>query len=512
MSHIGLEPQKALLQGGLRLQGTTAKSAVELVEDAKELIKAGAVALVVECIPEEVGLAVQASVEVPVIGIGAGGQVAGQVLVCDDMLGMHGRPPSFAKMFADVGKASAVAYETYVAEVRSGVFPGDAHSRRMQPKEFEKLQAMLPEVVLKTAESRASAHPPSPPKAVSVPTPHRSQGCFELIPGGQFLPLSRGPSPARFARCISQVSSVSSIGGKLHHPAHGQLKRLNSINELRAWRQNQKTRVAFVPTMGNLHEGHLELVDEAKRHAEEVLVSIFVNPSQFAAHEDLATYPRTLEEDMDKLRARGATAVFTPLPADMYPSGSPGSTLVVPTWVDGKSEAASRPHFFTGVATVCLKLFNLCQPDVVIFGQKDAMQCVVISRMLEDLMLDDGISMCIVPTSREADGLARSSRNSYLTTGMRQKAPAIYSALSQATEAPGATAGAVRSTVRRALEAEGMEVSYISVADTRDMDEKADDAELANSVVSVACLLEEDGQQCRLIDNVVVPARISDAI
>lgn len=291
-------------------------------------------------------------------------------------------------------------------------------------------------------------------------------------------------------------------------PAYSQqIEVLSDVNQMRAWRSSRGSRrVAFVPTMGNLHEGHLELVDEAKKYADDVLVSIYVNSAQFAAHEDLNKYPRTMARDLELLQARGVCAVFTPGEADIYPRGSPGGTLVEPRFVEGKSEAACRPHFFTGVATVCLKLFNLCRPDVVVFGQKDAMQCVVISRMLEDLLLDTQISMIVAPTSREADGVARSSRNSYLTPQMRQRAPAIYAALVDATHTSGASPGSVRRAVREALEGEGMVVSYVSVAEGSDMAERDDSDPLPNSVVSVACLVRDGEVECRLIDCVVVPS------
>lgn len=288
-----------------------------------------------------------------------------------------------------------------------------------------------------------------------------------------------------------------------------QLEVLHNRDQLRKWRRaasHEGRKVALVPTMGNLHEGHLELVDEAKRHADDVIVSIFVNPSQFAANEDLDKYPRTLERDLQLLRARGAAAVFTPTPVDIYPEGSPGATMVVPTFVEGKSEAACRPEHFPGVATVCLKLFNLCEPNFVIFGQKDAMQCCVIDRMLKDLMLDDRISLIVAPTSREEDGLARSSRNSYLTPRMRQLAPSIYAALTEAVKASTATPGSVRKSVDGLLSDAGMEVSYVSVARSSDMKEKDDDEELAHSIVSVACLLRDGDMECRLLDNVIVSA------
>lgn len=328
--------------------------------------------------------------------------------------------------------------------------------------------------------------------------------------GGATTPMDLGASwmlqlgkanGARFgARAMSQARTDNAADVEV----------LPACDAMRAWRRSpaRTGRVALVPTMGNLHEGHLELVDEARRQADEVLVSIFVNPSQFAPHEDLDRYPRTFQRDLELLRSRGAAAVFAPTPDDMYPGGSPGGVVVTPSFVEGKNEAACRPFHFSGVATVCLKLFNLCRPDVAIFGQKDAMQCVVISRMLEDLMLDSQVSLVIAPTSRESDGLARSSRNAYLTPGMRSRAPAIYAALTGATQAVGATPGSVRKTVREQLEAVGMEVNYISVADRRDMSEKADGEGLADSVVSVACLLEEDGKQCRLIDNVLIPRTV----
>jgi len=510
MSHIGLEPQKALLQGGLKLQGTTAKAALELLRDARELAKAGAVALVVECVPVEVGLAVQAAVpNIPVIGIGSGGEVAGQVLVCDDLLGLHGSPPSFVKMYADIGKSSAAAYMSYLSEVRNGAFPGTKYARRMQATEVAEFRRLLPQEGLSSdtlaePDTAISASVPGSRGVTATPTVfrprttpelHKSRpGALELI-GGAFLHLrkSQGGS-ATSLRAMSQVASEEPTP-----------EVFCTREQVHKWRRSRRS-VALVPTMGNLHEGHLELIDEAKRHADDVLVSIFVNPAQFAAHEDLDTYPRTLARDLELLKARGASAVFTPKPVEMYPHGSPGGTVVVPKFVKGKSEDACRPHFFTGVATVCLKLFNLCDPDVVVFGQKDAMQCAVISHMLEDLLLDQRVSLIVAPTSREADGLARSSRNSYLTDGMRQAAPEIYAALSKATKAHGATSGSVRSSVRKSLEGMGMEVSYVSVADPREMDEKDDDAEIANSVVSVACLLKEGDEVCRLIDNVVVPA------
>jgi pantoate--beta-alanine ligase len=310
--------------------------------------------------------------------------------------------------------------------------------------------------------------------------------------------------PMRSPRSDYQASRQASSQGLA-----GNIKVLRTRENVKDWRCQLKGRVALVPTMGNLHEGHLELVDIAKRHSDNVVVSIFVNPAQFAAGEDFDRYPRTLDADLERLRAcGGVSAVLAPAASEIFPRGSPGGTAVVPRFVQGLSEDSCRPHFFTGVATVCLKLFNLCQPDVVVFGQKDAMQCAVIANMLDDLLLADCIQLVVAPTSRESDGLARSSRNSYLTPGMREAAPAIFAALMDATSVPGATSGFVRSVVHAKLVGEGMEVEYVSIADGSTMAEKDDGLAVAGSVVSVACLLREGGQQCRLIDNVVVPLAV----
>lgn len=509
MAHVGLEPQRAALQGGLRLQGTTAESALAIVQDARALVEAGSVAVVVECVPAEVGRAIQAAVPTaPVIGIGAGGGMAGQVLVCDDLVGLHGKPPSFAKRYADLAAASKAAYDAYVAEVRSGAFPGEAHSRHMKPEELANLSTLLQEVgvdpaaaVLPTAgvDPEAAASPAPGEDPVAAPSPAvGADPVAAASPAASRLALSRfavpRPVPLAASACMSSAASVTDVEV---------LSTREAVHEWRRAAAAAGRRVALVPTMGNLHEGHLELVDEARRQADDVLVSIFVNPAQFAPHEDFGRYPRTLDQDVALLRQRGVAAAFAPTPDVLYPGGSPGGHVVVPRFVQGLSEDASRPGFFTGVATVCLKLFNICEPDVVVFGQKDAMQCAVIAGMLQDLCLHR-VKLVVAPTSREADGLARSSRNAYLTPAMRQKAPAIYKALVGETGAGGASPGTVRFGVRSRLEAEGMEVEYVSVADRQRMAERADDGPLADSVVSIACRLQDCGQTCRLIDNVVV--------
>lgn len=182
-------------------------------------------------------------------------------------------------------------------------------------------------------------------------------------------------------------------------------------------------RVAFVPTMGNLHEGHLTLVRKARELADVVVVSIFVNPMQFDRAEDLKNYPRTLEEDLSKLNGEGVDLVFTPTAETLYPQGLDKQTLVEVPGLSYMLEGASRPGHFRGVATIVTKLFNIIQPDVACFGEKDFQQLAVIRQMVEDLCLD--IEIVGVATVRELDGLAMSSRNNLLTLDERQRAPVL---------------------------------------------------------------------------------------
>ncbi len=188
-------------------------------------------------------------------------------------------------------------------------------------------------------------------------------------------------------------------------------------------------RLAFVPTMGNLHEGHLALVRRARELAPRVVVSIFVNPLQFDRAEDLEAYPRTLERDARLLEAEGVDLLFAPGVEHIYPRGMEVHTRVeVPVVSEGLCGAA-RPGHFTGVATIVCKLFNLVQPDVALFGKKDYQQLLVIRKMVEDLALP--VEILGVETVREADGLAMSSRNGYLTEEERGRAPALHAVLRQ---------------------------------------------------------------------------------
>ena len=193
--------------------------------------------------------------------------------------------------------------------------------------------------------------------------------------------------------------------------------------EIRYFRQSNK-RIALVPTMGNLHEGHMTLVDEAKARGDVVVVSIFVNPMQFERPDDVERYPRTLQEDCEKLNKRGVDLVFAPSPAEVYPKGLSTQTQVDVPVISTILEGASRPGHFRGVSTIVSKLFNLVQPQVACFGQKDFQQLALLRTMVEDMGYD--IEIVGVPTVRAKDGLALSSRNGYLTSDERKTAPQLY--------------------------------------------------------------------------------------
>ena len=192
--------------------------------------------------------------------------------------------------------------------------------------------------------------------------------------------------------------------------------------QIRRWRQEGK-RLALVPTMGNLHDGHMTLVDEARARADVVVVSIFVNPMQFDRPDDLARYPRTLQEDSEKLTRRGVDLVFAPAPAAVYPQGLEQQTYVDVPGISSILEGASRPGHFRGVSTIVSKLFNLVQPDLACFGEKDYQQLALIRKMVADMGYD--IDIVGVPTVRAKDGLALSSRNGYLTAEERKVAPQL---------------------------------------------------------------------------------------
>jgi pantoate--beta-alanine ligase len=257
--------------------------------------------------------------------------------------------------------------------------------------------------------------------------------------------------------------------------------------------------VGFVPTMGNLHEGHMRLVDAARGQCGYVVVSIFVNPTQFGPREDFAAYPRTPEPDLESCRRRGVDLVFHPDVAEMY---APGHRTEVR--VGELSEVlcgASRPVHFAGVALVVTKLLNIVQPDVALFGAKDFQQTVVIRRLVTDLNMPVRIVVC--PTVRETDGLAMSSRNAYLSPSERAQAPALHAALEQAARlirGGGAKSGDVAAAVRTILSqrAPSGAVDYVKIVDPATL------ADVDSSTPPVLVALAVKFGRARLIDNVLV--------
>nr|WP_113865879.1 pantoate--beta-alanine ligase [Brenneria salicis]NMN90795.1 pantothenate synthetase [Brenneria salicis ATCC 15712 = DSM 30166]RBP63516.1 pantothenate synthetase [Brenneria salicis ATCC 15712 = DSM 30166]RLM30943.1 pantoate--beta-alanine ligase [Brenneria salicis ATCC 15712 = DSM 30166] len=201
--------------------------------------------------------------------------------------------------------------------------------------------------------------------------------------------------------------------------------------EIRRWRQEGK-RIALVPTMGNLHDGHLTLVDEARARADIVIVSIFVNPMQFERQDDLAHYPRTLQEDCEKLNRKSVDLVFAPSPDVIYPNGLEAQTFVDVPGLSAMLEGASRPGHFRGVATIVSKLFNMAQPDVACFGEKDYQQLLLIRQLVRDMGYD--IAIVGVPIVRAKDGLALSSRNGYLSPEERKIAPRLHKVMAGVVE------------------------------------------------------------------------------
>ncbi len=276
---------------------------------------------------------------------------------------------------------------------------------------------------------------------------------------------------------------------------------VHTIDELRHWVgrwRRDELRVALVPTMGALHEGHLRLIDAALQEADRVVTSVFVNPAQFGEGEDFEAYPRVLDDDAAKLGSRGAHLLFAPPVEAVYPGGPAQSTFVEVPGLSNILCGAYRPIHFRGVATVVSKLFNMVQPDVAVFGQKDYQQLAVIRRLTAELNFP--VEIVGYPTVREADGLAMSSRNAYLTAEERAQAPLLYQVLTEAAGelAENADPDGVAAEARTRLEAAGFRPDYVSVRRADDLAPvQAHDSEL---VVLAAAWLGK----ARLIDNVTV--------
>jgi pantoate--beta-alanine ligase len=255
--------------------------------------------------------------------------------------------------------------------------------------------------------------------------------------------------------------------------------------------------IGLVPTMGSLHEGHLSLIDIAKERADKVIVSIFVNPTQFGPSEDFDKYPRVLEADLEKCRERGADIVFNPSIAEMYPDGY--STYVNEEHVSAGLCGISRPNHFRGVTTVCLKLFNITRPDIAVFGQKDAQQCAVLKKMVSDLNIPAEI--VIGPTLRDDDGMATSSRNEYLTGAQREEALSISKSLQIAGKMVDSGTRSVDRIVAEVTHhlslSRRIRVIYVQIVD-RDTMEPAREIVPGRHLLCVAVWLD----QTRLIDNI----------
>ena len=262
--------------------------------------------------------------------------------------------------------------------------------------------------------------------------------------------------------------------------------------------RNRGLRIAFVPTMGNLHDGHMTLVEKAKQQCDFVVVSIYVNPLQFGPTEDFDSYPRTLEQDQRRLVEHGVDLLYTATTQEIYPEGSEHHTHVSVDLLDGMHCGQSRPGFFRGVATVVNKLFNIVRPDVAIFGEKDFQQLAVIRKMVRDLCMP--VDIIGASIAREASGLAMSSRNGYLTQQEREAiAPALYKSLCEAKEAIQSSNNdfeQLRLQAFATLEVAGFKPDYFNICNPTTL--KPAQAEDNEFVILAAAFLGK----ARLIDNI----------
>ncbi|KAI9470319.1 pantoate-beta-alanine ligase [Coemansia sp. RSA 989] len=273
---------------------------------------------------------------------------------------------------------------------------------------------------------------------------------------------------------------------------------LHTVHQVRQWREQQRVEgktVGFVATMGALHEGHLSLVQAAAAQCSSVIVSIFVNPTQFAPHEDLDKYPRTLSDDIRKLP--GGTVVFAPSVAEMYPRKQ---AFVEVLGLSEMLEGVTRPHFFRGVATVVSRLFNIVEPNYAFFGQKDIQQCCVLRALVEDMHFN--LKMVVVPTERYEDGLALSSRNVYLTAEQRARAPAFYRGLCRAQqlfESGVVDRKALTDAVKDEAAKGDLDLEYVCLSNPNDLKE-VDVVDSQGAILSGAWRMGTT----RLIDNILI--------
>lgn len=277
---------------------------------------------------------------------------------------------------------------------------------------------------------------------------------------------------------------------------------IHTIAELRSALSKERfkgKRIGFVPTMGNLHEGHLQLIDQAKANSDVVVSSIFVNPLQFGAHEDLDNYPRTLRDDQSKLESRGCDYLFAPTDAEVYPHGREAQTQVEVPVISDMYCGASRPGHFRGVSTVVTKLFGMVQPDVAIFGEKDFQQLMVIRRMTEDLSLP--VEIQGAPIARNEHGLALSSRNGYLSEEELEIATQLNKTLRYASEqikSGNKDFQALQEQAQSALEEAGFKRDYYVICRREDL-QPANDQDTELVILAAAYL-----GPARLIDNIQI--------
>ncbi|MEX2173170.1 MAG: pantoate--beta-alanine ligase, partial [Pirellulaceae bacterium] len=331
---------------------------------------------------------------------------------------------------------------------------------------------------------------------LQVPHPRMHERRFVLAPAAEVAgELVHAPTGLSIGQLLERLPAGE--------PGETGLRVITSARQMRAVVQElrrQGCRVGLVPTMGALHAGHLSLVRIAREHADAVVTTIFVNPTQFGPREDFEKYPRTLEADLQALAGAGCDIVFVPNRDEMYPPGC--STWVEPPAVAAPLEGVCRPGHFRGVATAVLKLLHLIPADLACFGQKDFQQALVIRRMAEDLNVPLEIRVC--PTVREADGLAMSSRNRYLSPPERRQALALSQALAEAERLVAAgerNPDKMLAAMRNKLTSAGIErIDYVALADTETLQEKTEVA--GPTVALIACHVGAT----RLIDNRLLTA------
>lgn len=270
--------------------------------------------------------------------------------------------------------------------------------------------------------------------------------------------------------------------------------------QIRSWRNNGQS-IALVPTMGNLHAGHLSLIAQARQHANRVVATIFVNPTQFGPNDDYASYPRTLETDIEQLKSHNTDLLFAPQADEIYPANAPQALVQLPA-INHQLEGHHRPGHLDGVATVVSKLFNITQPDIAIFGKKDYQQLLLIRQLTRALNFP--IDIIGAETQREPDGLAMSSRNQYLTPAQRKLAPELHNTLqwvrTQLRNSPDRTHPDLEASARKHLDSRGFTTDYIAIRDRNTLAPPAPNSAFGQLVVLAAAWLGK----ARLIDNLEV--------